>query len=428
LARPPRDGDKIREGKMGNLSDVLLNRRRFLRFLSGSALFAYTRLPAILRAGREGTALAADIAIDSNITTAAQALDVFDLEHVAIKVLPVAHAAYLATGVESDATIRANREGFAKFQIYARRLVDTTRLDTQVELFGTTWPTPIVLDPVSSLRAFHTDGDVAVARAARVRNHLEIYPTLATSSLDDVLKARGMSVWFQLYPTKDWNITQALVKRAEAAGCPVVAVTVDNPTSAGRQTLARRRRLDTRNCEACHSNAPGAYFSRKPMFDGLEVSKLASPLADNLTWEFVDRLKGATSMKVVLKGIVTAEDAALALQHGANGVIVSNHGGRGEESGRSTIEALPEVVEVISGRIPVLVDSGFRRGSDIFKGIALGADAVCVGRPYVWGLAAFGQAGVERALEILKTELEITMRSMGAPSLRSMKQGFVRRV
>jgi len=164
------------------------------------------------------------------------------------------------------------------------------------------------------------------------------------------------------------------------------------------------------------------------MFDGLEVTKLASPLADNLSRDFVRRLNASTSMKVVLKGIVTAEDAGLSLQYQADGVIVSNHGARGEESGRSTIEALPEVVDAIGGKIPVLVDSGFRRGSDVFKGLALGADAVCIGRPYVWGLAAFGQVGVERALEIMKVELEITMRSMGAASIRSIGRGFVQHV
>ena len=398
---------------MGDFSDAVLNRRRFLQFLAASPLFACTGGPAVFQRAGVGAALAADATTTAEIEIASQALDVFDLEQVAVKNLPVAHAAYLATGVESDATVRANREGFTKFQIRARRLVDTTKLDTQVELFGLTWPTPIVLDPVSSLGAFHPEGDVAVARAAKVRNHLQIYPTLATSPMDDVVKAGGMPVWFQLYPTKDRTITRALVKRAEAAGCPVVAVTVDNPTSAGRETLARGRRLDKRNCAECHSNAPGGYFSRKSMFDGLDVTKLTSPLADDLSWEFVNWLKDETSMKVLLKGIVTAEDANLALQHGVDGVIVSNHGGRGEESGRSTIEALPDVVGTIAGKVPVLVDSGFRRGSDIFKGIALGADAVCIGRPYVWGLAAFGQAGVERVLEILKTELEITMRSMG---------------
>jgi len=401
------------------------HRRRFIQFVAASPLFPGTGWQQMLQ---KSTAWAADLAMNTDISSPAKALDVFDLERVAMKNLPVAHAAYLATGVESDATIRANREGFAKFQIRPRRLVDTTRLSTQVQLFGVTWPTPIIIDPVSSLAAFNPEGDVAVAKAARVRNHLQIYPTLATSRIDNVIDARGAPVWFQLYPTKDWNVSKALLKRAEAAGCPVVAVTVDNPTSAGRVTLARGRALDSRNCADCHPASTGYYFGRKPMFDDLELKTITSPLADNLTWDFVRKVKDTTSMKVILKGIVTAEDAILSLQYGADGVLVSNHGGRGEESGRSTIEALPEVVEVIGGKVPVLVDSGFRRGSDIFKGIALGADAVCVGRPYVWGLAAFGQPGVERALEILTTELEITMRSMGASTIQSMKRGFVQRV
>jgi 4-hydroxymandelate oxidase len=164
------------------------------------------------------------------------------------------------------------------------------------------------------------------------------------------------------------------------------------------------------------------------MFDGLDVSKLRSTLTDHLTWDFVRRLQDMTTMKVVLKGIVTSEDAALALEHRVSGVIVSNHGGRSEESTRSTIESLPEVVEVLRGRMPVLVDSGFRRGSDIFKALSIGADAVCIGRPYAWGLAAFGQPGVERALAILKAELEVTMRSVGAQSIAGMRKGFVLRV
>jgi 4-hydroxymandelate oxidase len=284
-----------------------------------------------------------------------------------------------------------------------------------------------VLAPVSSLRAFHPDGDIAVARAARARNHLQALSTLATASVEDVIAARGAPVWFQLYPTADWDITRALVKRAEAAGCPVVAVTVDNPTTAGRETLARGRRLDSRDCSTCHSTEPGRAYRRKPMFDGIDTTKLTSISTAHLTWDFVYRLQDITSMKIVLKGIVTAEDAALALSHGVNGLIVSNHGGRGEESARSTIEALPEVVEVIGGKMPVLVDSGFRRGTDIFKALALGANAVCIGRPYAWGLAAFGQAGVERCLEILRTEFEVTMRSMGTPSVQAITRNFVQR-
>jgi isopentenyl diphosphate isomerase/L-lactate dehydrogenase-like FMN-dependent dehydrogenase len=402
------------------------SRRRFLKFLVGSPLSRYVAIPGTVF-GPRSVAWGADgpPAPSTGISSPAQALNVFDLEEVARKNLPPAHFAYLATGVEADATIRANREGFAKFQIRARRLVDTSRIDASVRLFGTAWPTPIVLAPVSSLRAFHPDGDIAVARAARARNHLQVLSTLATASVEDVIAARGAPVWFQLYPTTDWNITRALVKRAEAAGCPVVAITVDNPTSAGRETLARGRRLDSRDCSTCHSTEPGGAYRRKPMFDGIDTTKLTSTLTAHLTWDFVHRLQDITSMKIVLKGIVTAEDATLALSHGVNGLIVSNHGGRGEESARSTIEALPEVVEVIGGRIPVLVDSGFRRGTDIFKALALGANAVCVGRPYAWGLAAFGQAGVERSLEILNAELEITMRSMGTPTVQSITRAFV---
>ncbi len=399
-----------------------LQRRRFLRFLAASPLLAS---PLGLR-GVIGDALAEELAA-FEVATPAQALNIFDLEAIARRKLPTAHFAYLATGVEGDLTIHANREGFKRYPIRARRLVDTTGLDTQVELFGTRWPTPIALAPVSSLRAFHPDADLAVARAAKARNHLEIMSTLSTTAVEDIMRAREAPVWFQLYPTSDLSITRALVKRAQAAGCPVVVLTVDNTTSIGRETLARARFVDKRDCTACHVPGVGSTYRTKPMFEGLDVSKLRSSLTDHLTWDFVHRLQDMTTMQVVLKGVVTAEDAALALENRVAGVIVSNHGGRSEESVRSTIESLPEVVEVLRGRMPVLVDSGFRRGSDIFKALALGADAVCVGRPYAWGLAAFGQPGVERALEILKAELETVMRSVGAPSIASMRKGFVLR-
>jgi 4-hydroxymandelate oxidase len=402
------------------------SRRRFLQLLASSPLWRSAGASAVLLKPCLSSPRA--VAEGSELLSPSDALDVFDFEAVTRKNLPPAHLAYLATGVESDATLRANREGFSKFQIRARRLVDTSRLDTRVELFGATWPSPIVLAPVSSQRAFNPEGEIATARAARAGNHLQILSTLTTASVEEVIAARGMPVWYQLYPTSDWNIARALVKRAESAGCPIVALTVDNPTSAGRETLAREQKLDRRDCATCHPTDPGGYFRRKPMFDGLDVAKLSSPLTDRLTWDFVRRLQDTTSMKIVLKGIVTAEDATLALRHRVDGVIVSNHGGRGEESARSTIESLPEVVNAIGGKIPVLVDSGFRRGTDIFKALALGAKAVCIGRPYIWGLAAFGQAGVERSLEILRTELEITMRSMGTPSLASITNKFVQHV
>jgi isopentenyl diphosphate isomerase/L-lactate dehydrogenase-like FMN-dependent dehydrogenase len=221
---------------------------------------------------------------------------------------------------------------------------------------------------------------------------------MTTASVEEVTEARGAPVWYQLYPTADWRVTQGLVARAEAAGCPVVAFTVDLPALSFRETSLELARLDERDCSACHTAGP-TYFrlGRKPMFQGLDTTSLVDLSAPALTWDFVGRLKSATAMKVFLKGIVTREDAALAVDSGADGIIVSNHGGRQEESGRGTIECLPEVVAAVRGRIPILIDGGIRRGTDIFKALALGADAACIGRPYVWGLSAFGQAGVRRS-------------------------------
>ena len=388
------------------------SRRRFLQFLAGSPLLAYA-------------GVAATSATGSELVTPAEALNVFDLEEIARKNLPPAHFGFLATGVDDEVTLRANREGFLKFKIRSRRLVDTRQIDMRVQLFGTEWPTPIFLAPVASQRAFHEDGELATAKAARARNHQLILSTNSTVSVEEVIAARGASVWFQLYPTAKWSVTQGLVKRAQAAGCPVVALTLDQATAGSRETLARARRRDERVCTDCHAGTPGAGFMRKPMYKDLDTAGLSGSSTPHLTWEFVDRLKDMTSMKVVLKGIVTEEDAKLAVEHGVDGVIVSNHGGRGEESGRSTIESLPEVVDAIGGRIPVLIDSGFRRGTDIFKALALGANGMCIGRPYLWGLAAFGQPGVERALELLTKELEMAMRMNGAPTIASITRRFV---
>jgi 4-hydroxymandelate oxidase len=357
------------------------------------------------------------------VKTAADAINIYDLEAVARKNLPLSHLAYLSTGIEADATIRANRDGFAKFQLRPRRLVDTRKIDMQTKLFGITMPSPLIIAPVSSLRAFHPEGDIAVANAARTRDTLQIVSTLASNPIEKIISARGQPVWYQLYPTSDWNITQALLKRAEEAGCKVVVLTVDNVNTVGRETVLRGKRLDTRQCSSCHTT--NDHFTNKPMFTGLNISNIKSSLWPGMTWEFVDKIRNATSMKLILKGIVTAEDAKLALKHDVDGIIVSNHGGRAEESLRSTIESLPEVIEAVAGKIPVLIDSGFRRGSDIFKALALGATAVCVGRPYVWGLAAFGQSGVERSIDILTKELEVTMLSMGTPNLSSINRNFI---
>ena len=231
--------------------------------------------------------------------------------------------------------------------------------------------------------------------------------------------ARGAPVWFQLYTTDRFEVTRRLLKRAESAGCPVVAVTVDLPAGRNTVTATRLRREDQRNCSGCHTvdehGNPRLNLASKPMFAGVDTQHLGLTSA-SLGWDFIKRVKDATTMKVVIKGIETAEDTARAVEHGADGIIVSNHGGRALESGRGTLESLPEVVKAASGRIPVLLDGGVRRGTDVYKALALGASAVGIGRPYAWGLAAFGQAGAERVLDILNLELRLAMVGCGARS------------
>jgi 4-hydroxymandelate oxidase len=384
-----------------------IGRRRFLRYLAGSPLLA---LPQ-----------------NGPVADPAEALNVFDFQEVAKSVLPKAHYGYMMTGVDDDRTLHANSEAFQRFQLRMRRLVDVRKVDTGIELLGSRWETPIVLCPVGSQRAFHADGEIAVAKAARARKHLQILSTTTSTSVEDVAEARGAPVWYQLYPTEDWTITRSLLKRAEAAGCPVVALTVDLYGGSNRETLERFRKLDDRDCDICHERDGGyqGYIRNKPMFQGLDISKAESNSPSDLSWDFVDRLKDTTTMKLFVKGIVTGEDAALAIEHGVDGLVVSNHGGRAEESGRSTIECLPEVAAAVKKRIPVVIDGGFRRGTDVFKALALGADAVGIGRPYLWGLAAFGQAGVEAVLTILRRELEMVMRQAGTRSIAEIKPDFV---
>lgn len=391
-----------------------LYRRELFRYLLASPLWA---------GGLASLARAQEFLIDSP----ADAVSVFDFEDLARTKLPPAHWGYLATGVDDDRTLARNREAFSEIQILARRLVDVTQVDMSVELFGTRWETPIVLCPVGSQRAFHPDGELAVAEAAREKKHLQILSTMTTASVEDVTARRGAPVWYQLYPTASWKVTESLLKRAEAAGCPAVALTVDIPVISHRETAEKLARIDSRDCSACHEEGP-TYFRlpRKPMFDGLDLSGLTDLDAPAITWSFIERMKQSSSMKVLIKGIVTGADARLAVENGADGIIVSNHGGRAEESVRSTIESLPEVIEAVSSRIPVIVDSGFRRGTDIFKALALGASAVGIGRPYIWGLASFGREGVVGVLDVLRTELALAMRLAGATSVAGITRDYVR--
>jgi 4-hydroxymandelate oxidase len=398
----------------------MTDRRAFLKFLASSPLFA--SIPSIGEAFAQTTTLQG---VDNLISSAADALDVFDFEPVARKAIPPAHWGYMATGVDGEETLRANREAYSRYQLRTRRFVDFSKMDMSVELFGTKFNSPILLCPVGGQKAFYLQGEVAVAKAAKARGHLQILSTVTSSAVEDVIDARGGPIWYQLYTTNSFDVTTKLVKRAEAAGCPAVAVTVDLPAGRNTETATRLARLDTRNCTSCHGPA-GSDFGTRPMFKGIDTKGLTTN-SNSLTWDFIKRLKDVTKMKVLIKGLDTREDAALAVQNGADGIIVSNHGGRATETSRGTLEALPEVVQEVRGRIPVFIDGGVRRGTDVLKALALGATAVGIGRPYIWGLGAFGQPGVDRVLEILNNELRLAMVGVGARSVREISSASIMR-
>jgi isopentenyl diphosphate isomerase/L-lactate dehydrogenase-like FMN-dependent dehydrogenase len=411
------------------------SRRKFLQFLAGSPLFALAggEVAAIARMLERGAQGLPQSRQDPALIKAAQeALNVFDFEPVAKAKLPVAHWGYLATGTDDDATLRANREGYTRWELKVRRLVDVSRIDPGVDLLGTSWPTPIVINPVGSQRAFHAEGELATARAAKARNHLQVLSTVATTSIEEVSAARGMPVWYQLYHRADWSQTRELVKRVERAGCPVLVFTVDLLGGSNRETQVREAFADTRDCTKCHTGGrprPGMVQidlrdnRRKPMISGFGPAQNPDP--GTPTWDYIKRLKDTTTMKVFLKGIVTREDAELAMQQGVDGLFVSNHGGRAENSGRATISSLPEVVAGVAGRAPVILDGGIRRGTDIFKALALGATATGIGRPYIWGLASFGQEGVETVLALLRKEFETVMRQAGTISTKHINRDYV---
>ena len=355
-------------------------------------------------------------------------LNIMDFEPLARKALPPAHWGYLATGVNDDLTLRRNREAMDHYQLRVRQLAGIVAPDLKTEVFGETWESPVYLSAVGHQKQFHPDGELAVARASRVRKTMQMLSTVATTSVEDVAKARGAAPWFQLYIPKAWDETEKLIRRVEAAGCKVLVWTVDNVPGRNTETLIRFARADKRNCMTCHAVDPlaGSNPERnrtKPMFTGLSGD--INPVAAD--WTYLEKLKKMTSMKIVIKGIDTAEDALLARERGADGIVVSNHGGRASETGRGTMDVLPEVIDAVGGRIPVLVDGGFRRGMDIMKALALGATAVGVGRPYIWGLSAFGQPGVERVLEILTAELTLTMRQCGGGSIAKITRSSVLR-
>jgi 4-hydroxymandelate oxidase len=393
------------------------HRRAFFKFLAASPYVA--SLGGIRAFAQKQAPEIADVIGDPK-----EALDVMDFEEAARRKVMPGHWAYMVSGTDEDLTIRANREGYRHVQLRPRRLRDATKVDMRTELFGTTYNSPIFTCPTGGEKSFHPEGEIAVAGATQTRGTMQFLSTATSTGVEDVNKAHGRPVWYQLYAPTKWEACEKIVRRVEAAGCPVIALTVDNTTGRNSETFLRMRPKDLKACGNCHEGGTAPGLSERRMYDGIDMTGvgLQNP---GMTWEFVDRLRKATKLKLFIKGIDTREDARLCLEHGIDGILVSNHGGRSTETLRSTIEALPEVVREVGGRIPVFVDGGVRRGTDVFKALALGARAVGIGRPMLWGLGAFGQAGVDRVLEILQAELKLAMGNCGAQNIAAIDGSYV---
>lgn len=344
-------------------------------------------------------------------------VNVFEFEPVCKAKIPKDNYDFIAGGVDDEWTLRRNREAFGWITLRPRMLVDVSKLDLSLELFGQKIEMPILIAPTGAHQLAHPDGELATARGAGAMKTIMAVSTNSSYPIEKIGEAATGPLWFQLYTGPDRETTREKVERAVAAGCKAVCFTVDAPYDSHRERLLRNRIAQP---------APPAPSRRgSPAPELPSQYRLRRRFNAQLTWSFLDELNSYAKVPVLVKGILTPEDARLAVERGAAGVIVSNHGGRYLEGAPSTIEVLPGIVDAAGGKIPVLIDGGFRRGTDILKALAIGAKAVLVGRPPLWGLAAYGQPGVVRVLELLQTELALAMGLSGRPNLASIDRSLV---
>lgn len=352
-------------------------------------------------------------------------INISDFEAIARERMTASAYDYYAGGAEDESTLAANRSAFRCIVLRPRMLTGVSSVSTATEVLGLPLSVPVALAPTAFNKLGHPDGELAAARAAGRAGTLMCCSTVSSTPLEDVAAAATGPLWFQLYVYRDRDVTRDLVKRAESAGCRALVLTVDTPR------LGRRER-DIRGGFSLPDGITIANLERYGTPDALRWAGTSSFTAyvhrlmdDSLTWESVAWLRSITQLPILIKGILTAEDAVLALEHGAAGVIVSNHGGRQLDGAIATMDALPAIVDRIQGRAPILLDGGVRRGTDVFKALALGARAVCIGRAYLWGLAADGEAGVSRVLAMLKDELELTMALAGCRNIDEIRPELV---
>ncbi|BCL80794.1 alpha-hydroxy-acid oxidizing enzyme [Ktedonobacteria bacterium brp13] len=341
-------------------------------------------------------------------------VNVFEYEKQARECLELAIWDYYQGGSDDEITLRANRSAFENIRLRPRVLVDVSTIDMSTTVLGSPVQMPLLIAPTAFHRLAHYDGECATARAVDAAGSLMVVATFATCSLESIAAVCDTNrLWFQLYIYRDLIVTEELVRRAEAAGYRAIVLTVDAPR------LGRRER-DMRNAFALPATMSIANFSTS----GYAGSYIPEPAI--VTWQTLEWLRSATTLPIVLKGIMTRNDAQLAVAHGIDGIVVSNHGGRQLDGTIASIEALPEVIEGADGRCEVYCDGGIRRGTDVLKALALGARAVLVGRPTLWGLAVNGEEGVRHVLQLLHDELALAMSLAGCPTLQDIQASLLK--
>ena len=354
--------------------------------------------------------------------SATELVDVPDFEREARARLPALAWDYIAGAAADEHTLRWNTDAFTRLRLKPRVLVDVSQLDTRVRLLGREHPSPLLLAPTAYQKLFHAEGEMAVARGAAAANAMLVVSTSATTSLEDVAAATPQPKWFQLYVQPDRDFTRELVRRTEAAGYEALVVTVDTPVLGPRYREIRGKFALPPGMERPNfRGSANSGAARRPT----ESQIYSNTLDPKLTWSDIDWLRSLTRLPVVLKGILNPDDADRAAQMQVAGIIVSNHGARNLDTSPATIDALPEVAARVKGRVPLLVDGGIRRGTDILKALALGANAVLIGRPYIYGLACQGAEGVTRVVNILRRELEMAMALSGRPTLASIDSSVI---
>lgn len=349
-----------------------------------------------------------------------------DFEAAAKARLDPATYDYYASGADDEVALSKNRAAFERIEILYRVLVDVSRRDQSTTVLGERVALPVLVAPTAFHRLAHPDGELATAQGAGAAGTIMVLSSLSNTRVEEVTAATPAPVWFQLYVYRDRGATEAVVKRAEAAGCKALVLTVDAPLL-GRRERDVRNRFHLPEGLRVENLVPAGYGGVKepPLGSGL-AAYFASLIDPALTWKDLEWLRTITKLPILVKGIVRADDALRAVEHGAAGVVVSNHGGRQLDASPATIDVLPEIAATVGDRTEILLDGGVRRGADVLKALALGARAVLVGRPILWGLATTGAEGVERVLRLLEEELDLAMALSGCPDVSAVTRDLIR--